>query len=408
MMSLQNNQRIEEDIPKAKTSLVHLLSPLTNESIAIPRSIVLIEWLISDIIDIYNDGLRKAHGYKGIYWQNRDFFEMTKKCKDDGVFNDVDLLGKILSDKRHLDILHKIRDNVQESALKKQIDAVINAIPSINSDYKKGIIDNDLFHYLSNRNSGSIITQELNHLASGDILLGYAMNNCLDMVDIYRYHCNPDARIHAFWWAGKRVGISYDIHVNRVVDANTLSKIIETNLESNLKDDEKIRMLQDKMRSKDHVIKEPLIDSIEIGDSFFSAIEERFATPAGVELPKNMIVRQVVRNYLYSRLQYSDTGIYVQTDSNNLTVQLAISDFIKELDGVQALSYDGTRIKTDVDFKRVPYYVSRASLSGKLVGGFLSADGQRVDSDEAMKRARRHLAPDVYTKLQKISGSFRI
>ena len=208
---------------------------------------------------------------------------------------------------------------------------------------------------------GFIFTQELDGLESlEETALGYAMGNCLKLTDLMRYSINSNARLFCFWANGKRVGMSYSVGVTQ----NLLTgRKFEVGKNGEAKEVD-VSELSDS-----------LIDSIEIGDQFLKDMHKEYSTEEGKKIHDYLLVHRLVDNYLMSSLQDSRRGIYVLPESNNFLVRRAMGSFIESMGGVRVIEYSGVRVNTDTDFSKVPYWIDKQSLQGKVHTTMKCSDG---------------------------------
>jgi len=330
-------------IPHVKNPGMLLLDPLGSNSIFFPTIYMYAECTENDLTKILKKGPRDMHGGKKFYHENKEFLDKFKEGGLDAVAEDPAKL---------MEVVDGIYEGMQDKKFKDFIKITTDGLSSAGPGLLKGIVDNGLMRYFSLRNSDRVLVKEINRAVQGDYLMGYAMNNCLSVMELLRYTSNPDARLYCMWMDGKKVGMSYDL-------------LISQPGRSNSEDGEK----------------DPLIDSIEFSDDFYKAMHKRYGTTSRKRVPNVLFAKMFVNGYLTSRAQHSERGIYVLPESNDFLVKSAIMDFIEDNNGQPVLSYQGNRVNTDTDFRKMPYWVSKEEVMKGMGTTIFNSGGEAVSPD---------------------------
>jgi hypothetical protein len=370
-MRMQQQEADVNKVPKGQNPGISLLYPPEAGHAYSPLLGLYISTVDHDLNRILKEGPRKMREGGKFYHANRDFFQRFKAGK----------LEKSDVEKRY-HLAKAIAEKVDDPAFKEFIETTIRGIDCASRSLFEGRTNPDILHYLSKRNNPMILVEQVNGFYGGEILLGYSMNICLKILDLMRYHGNPNTRISCFWLDGIRVGMSYDILVSRDAPVNE----------------------KDPSR-KPHF--DPLVDSIELGDQFLGKMGKFYGVEGGKE-EESPLINGFIITYLQSRLQTSERGIYVIPESNNLIVRRAMRSWVEVSKGVPLLHYEGPRVKTDTEFDRIPYWVDKSALgetevkiigeSGLITPEQFAAQGSGILDPEAVHGLQQTIARIMHSK----------
>ncbi len=327
-----------DDLPKTRNAGIWMIDYLGRDTVYFPFMQVYMGQIDTDMQHILTEGPRKMAAGGRFYHQHQDFF---RRLKEDP--QKVDLLELIR-------VARGISEGMQDKDFKEFIKSTLEGINSTTPELADGITNTGVMHYVSIRNPNSILVEQIQRIQADNLLLGYAMNNCLKAMDILRYNSNPNSMLYCMWLNGLRVGMSYDLLVSRP-DTATAGK----------------------------PLKDPLIDSIELSDQYFEVMQKLITTKDGAKFQDHAMVMLFVNCYLSTRIQYSERGIYVSPESNNFHVRSAMEAFIEAYKGKRVLAYQGTRVHTDTDFKKMPYWIDRSNIAGKIETYTLDMGGRPAD-----------------------------
>jgi len=338
------------DAPKQVNPTTTAIDIIDRSSVVMPTINLYIDMIRNDFDRIIREGARKLPNGGKFYSQHRAFFERYKSAPES-----VDTL-------EIYKIATQIIDQMQDRDFREFGMQALNAANSTSERLMRGIATPDQMHYLSLRMAPQVLIEPMNGLNPGDLLMGYGNNNCLRVADMIRYHMSSDARLYAFWLNGLKLGMSYDLLVSQPKPSSSQ--------------------------------KSPLIDSIELSDAFFTEIKKFYKGPNDTEIPDSFLTHSLVFNYLVTRVQHSENGVFIVPESNNYHARTAMNDFIRHYNGQPVLAYSGITVETDTDFKRMPFWIERSAVTAELKGKVLDQNGAVVDPSEIPSSINPALSPE--------------
>jgi hypothetical protein len=312
------------------------IDTLGKDSFVAPVMYLYAQQMGHDLEYLTINGPKNMEGGGKFYHKHRDFFE---KFKADP--KGVDAMQQFR-------IIQEMLEHKLEKGIRKYIEETVEGAQISAAALHMGQVDSAVMHYLSVRIPKRVLVEQVNKMGPEDLMMGYAMHNCLEMIDLMRFHANPDARVYALWLNGQRVGMSYDLEIAQEANGQ-------------------------------EPVKAPLIDSVEFSDEFFKAfralygaVEEGTGKP--IKIPDMLPAKMFVTGYLFSRLQQSEKGIYVLPESNNIHVRAAMREFIGLYGGKPVLGYNGVRLKTDTDFTHMPFWIDKSAIEGQVQSAWFDTD----------------------------------
>ncbi len=260
----------------------------------------------ADVHHILRKGPRIMSRGGRFFSRNKEFF---KRWKENPSALDPDYVYAIMQ---------KISQRITDKSLQERIEILTNCREARSTSPPPDVI----MHYLSKCSPQQVLVEALNELKEGDHLLGYAMHNCLSVMDLYRWSQNPNATVSCFWMNGERVGMGFELEV-AYMNQNFF----------------------------------PLVDSFEFGDEFYSMMEK--ISDYDGECPEHYHARCFIHSYLEIQLQRSESGIFILPESNDLRVRDALLDFVEIKEGKPILDYSGMKVYTDTRFESAPFFIEK-------------------------------------------------